>query len=998
MKNILFLVLLLLGSTFIIGQTSNTQIIDSLIVENQGEDALSLIEKELEAVDITKPEKIALLTQKVICHAFLDKTEKAKASLFNIKNLVSSIAEVNDDNKARIAIGETLILRSENNNQEAQKIFNTTLNEVDFSKVSPIISVKFHQYYASLMRIKKNIDSIRVLVDRGTPYLADITNPHIQNILKNSLLDEKGKSYQMVSEYKKAREIFSQLLDIAYAERDTLLIGRHCTNIAVGYFYSGDFGQCAHYVKKAMEVRLKKYGDQSNQALGSYQNLAVVYMKMENYEDANIYYEKAYDLIKELKGESNPSIARLHFNIGIGHFQKGDFDQAIERFKKSLKIRQDVLEAGHSDIAHSLQLLGDCHLNKNEYEIAQEYFEKALTIREASADKKNADLVRLYTNLTYTNNQKGDYTTSKKYIKKAYNALGYDSETPFDFTVLDNPFMLSNPLEAEIKTLFQQYQDTKDEKNYLKAKTPLAVADSIMNFLKYSLDDPASRMAIMFKQKTLFDEIISLHNVHFENVKDEETLSKIFRLIEKGNNGLMYEKIASNESETLLGIPASIIEEKYNLEDSLYFYEEKILSEEGKSNTKVISKVTEFKDRYYAFMQKIKKEYPKYFQTVYEYPIVTIDNYKKVLNENETSISYYLGSKNVLALTVTNTESKLYNLGKSTEIEESIKAYLTLLKDRSEKSKYETAAKEIYNILVKPLDIKDDESLTLVCDNILNLIPFGALIKEDERYLFESNIISYQYSATTRSLKKKQSSSKTKMLAMAPIFEEENTSKNVQFASLYEADIFRDELGPLLQSENELNNIEKNIGGKFLYRESATEKQFKKEAPHASIIHLATHGFANQDKADNSRLYFNQANDTIEDGMLNAYEIVNMDINADLVTLSACNTGSGKVKSGEGIASLGRAFAYAGAPNQLLSLWSVNDRSTTQLMTNYYNNLTKGESKSEALRSAQLEYLKTAPEIMRHPYYWAGFVYYGDDQPLLLSNNSTRIVIYSILG
>ena len=111
-----------------------------------------------------------------------------------------------------------------------------------------------------------------------------------------------------------------------------------------------------------------------------------------------------------------------------------------------------------------------------------------------------------------------------------------------------------------------------------------------------------------------------------------------------------------------------------------------------------------------------------------------------------------------------------------------------------------------------------------------------------------------------------------------------------------------------------------------------------------------------------------------------------MDLSADLVTLSACNTGVGAIQKGEGVASIGRAFAYAGCPNQLISLWPANDKSTTEIMTNFYRNINLGDTKAMALQRAKKQYLESSPEVFRHPYYWSGFVYYGNDDVLLIDN------------
>ena len=258
--------------------------------------------------------------------------------------------------------------------------------------------------------------------------------------------------------------------------------------------------------------------------------------------------------------------------------------------------------------------------------------------------------------------------------------------------------------------------------------------------------------------------------------------------------------------------------------------------------------------------------------------------------------------------------------------------------------------------------------------------------------------VSYQYSATMRSQEENKATIQNNILAMAPVFENQD-NVNQKFASVIPEDIFRDNMNELIGSESELRSINKLYAGEYYYRSMATEAKFKASAPSSSIIHLATHGYVNHENADKSSLYF--LDDTIsgEDGQLNAYEIMGMDLsNTQLVTLSACNTGVGAIQKGEGVASLGRAFAYAGCQNQLISLWPANDKSTTAIMSHYYSNLKNGLGKSESLKNAKLAYLSEAPQVLKHPYYWAGFVYYGDDNELSISSGFSNMNIIGICG
>jgi CHAT domain-containing protein len=158
------------------------------------------------------------------------------------------------------------------------------------------------------------------------------------------------------------------------------------------------------------------------------------------------------------------------------------------------------------------------------------------------------------------------------------------------------------------------------------------------------------------------------------------------------------------------------------------------------------------------------------------------------------------------------------------------------------------------------------------------------------------------------------------------------------------------------------------------------------------------HALIDDNNPMNSRLAFaRDATDSLEDGYLNAYELYNMELSADLAVLSACETGFGSLKKGEGIMSLARAFAYAGCPSLVMSHWKVDDRSSSQLMNAFYGYLSQGLSKNEALRQAKLTFLKDADEQTAHPFYWGSFAVVGNIDPILEESNWRWWAIGSVL-
>jgi CHAT domain-containing protein len=196
------------------------------------------------------------------------------------------------------------------------------------------------------------------------------------------------------------------------------------------------------------------------------------------------------------------------------------------------------------------------------------------------------------------------------------------------------------------------------------------------------------------------------------------------------------------------------------------------------------------------------------------------------------------------------------------------------------------------------------------------------------------------------------------------------------------SDSLRGSLIPLNWAEKEVVGISEMMDGDAYCYQQATETIFKDKAPKAGILHIATHAIVNDVNPMFSKLVFAKDSSSTEDGFLNTYELYNMKLNAEMVVLSACNTGYGKLIRGEGIMSLARGFMYAGCPSIVMSLWSIDDQSTSLLMRKFYEYLIQGQNKDEALRRAKLEFLKTADEVKSNPFFWSGMILIGNTDPL----------------
>jgi CHAT domain-containing protein len=254
-------------------------------------------------------------------------------------------------------------------------------------------------------------------------------------------------------------------------------------------------------------------------------------------------------------------------------------------------------------------------------------------------------------------------------------------------------------------------------------------------------------------------------------------------------------------------------------------------------------------------------------------------------------------------------------------------------------------------------------NIGLIPDDFLWNLPFQALITERGKYLIEERAIFYAPSLTVmrRIQDRRTKNSSGSLLAFA------NPSLSASAGRLEE------ELCPLPEAESEVKSI-RTANSKILVGAQATEAAFKSMAPQASTIHLATHGILDNRNPLYSYLLLTSGKDSEDDGFLEAREVMDLRLRANLVVLSACETANGRIAPGEGVMGMSWAFFVAGAKSLVVSGWKVNSASTARLMAEFYRSLHR-TGKARSLQQAELSLLRIP--AFRHPFYWAGFVLVG---------------------
>ncbi|MEE9439298.1 MAG: CHAT domain-containing tetratricopeptide repeat protein [Saprospiraceae bacterium] len=849
-----------------------------------------------------------------------------------------------------------------------------------------------------VQRLNKNFEESIATLDEAAELIKSLAKEKLKSKRNQALLYTKATIYARTNRMKESIDIANKLLPIVNENKDSSKIMATNTLIAVAYFHLGNYGRSRYHMIKSTEIKLKIYGENDPRMLSDYGNLGVSNMQLGYLDEALSYFDKVHKIIINTMGPESQEMGSLLLSEAEIHLKKKEYKIALDKNEQSLHLARKLFGDNHYYTGEILQKIGIVHFKMGNMSEANINLEKALKIRELAKDINDPNLTELYCSLAKLNIKMNRINQATRYVNLAYNSINYEAQKAFQFSDLSSPLALTIPLSIDINAATKRYIDSKNENDYLVIERKAEIADSIINFTKYQLDDPKSRMISFKNNRALYENLMMVYHARHDHSKDGKAIYNAFSILERSKNALLFEKIGSVDSEKTLGVPNYLIDNKMILEDSIALFENKCNKLKGQELVDCLQNLNRTKGNYYDIIKMMKIEYPNYFDLVYDYPITDLKKYATNVKANESLLSYFKGEEYIYGILINSEYNEFKKIAKTKTIDSLISIFLKEVKTKNSPSLYIKNAKILYEKLIQPFNI-NTTFINIVTDGSLGLIPFELLINPTTNSsIISTHTIAYQYSATQQN-KRKRDHNKTNLLAMAPVFELENQKSLYVDGSYAGEDVFRNNLNYLPESAVEISTIKSLLGGTTYAKDKATEEVFKQFAPKSNILHLATHGYVNHSNPDNSRLYFYSDSSSTEDGILYAYEIANMDLNADLVTLSACNTGVGKIQDGEGVASLGRAFAYANCPNQLISLWPVNDNSTTQLMSIYYNNIKKGLGKSTALAQAKREYVENAPQIFKHPYYWAGFVYYGDDKPLELKTSFPWfIATLSLLG
>lgn len=481
--------------------------------------------------------------------------------------------------------------------------------------------------------------------------------------------------------------------------------------------------------------------------------------------------------------------------------------------------------------------------------------------------------------------------------------------------------------------LFQKY--------YLKGEF-----NEYLNY--YHIEITQGLLECMFlRNKSIADKIVTLN--YIERNASQNLIKEFDKKLKRSNSKNI-----------------TLIANLNSLKSELNFYTS---SSERKKNQK---KIVELESKIKSLTQKIN-------ETEKNFTSFTTSNFsvKEVisnLTNEQQIIKYYVCDNVIYVVSLSKNDIQIQKINQKEKWENLVNSFIGQLK----KINLEANSKKenLYKNLV-PFELK--KSIIIIPDGFLNYLPFETLFNtKTKKYLVENHLISYDYSMPMWLMhQKNKGKNYSNLVAFSPFYSSTlKTTNRSDFRELKYAGI---------ESESIVNLFD----GTLFKKENATKDNFIKEKGNFDIFHLSMHSQLFEDDFNKSCLIFSN------DEKLYFSELYGMHIPASLVVLSACDTGNGSLKSGEGIMSINRALTYAGVESTVVSLWQVPDKETSEIMISFYENLKKGQSKDEALANAKTTFIKNNP-MKNHPFYWAGFIVTGDVSPMVTTNYWVWIIVILI--
>lgn len=839
-----------------------------------------------------------------------------------------------------------------------------------------------------------------------------------------------GNHYDMRGEYEKAIEYRTRALGIiqrAFGEKHWMVAMLY-SNMSNTYNSTEQQDKALEYQYKALRINKEVLGEIHPDMAMVYNNIGNSYQYQERYGEALEYYYKALPIYEQTVGKQHTDVAMVLNNIGLIYESTKQYEKALVYQRKALQINQYIFGEKHNDVAMPIGNMGLVFREMQQYDSSLIYCTRAAAIYRNMLGDKNPDVAEAYGSIGETYKEMKQPEMALYYFQKGIIANHHTFADTNIYATPPTTGHLNNTLTLDLlmlkaDLLEELYNKQKQPVLLNTALAHLHAADTLIMQVRKTITSTADKLRLNKAVNELCERAIRLHLAQMNSGNiNKEHLEKAIYFVENNHASVLREAIAESKAKTFAGLPEDVQQQEGQLKQRLdWFMQQKAeMPADSPEMATLNDSIFAYHARYNDFVGEMEKNYKAYYQLKYQENLPTVAQLQKQLPANSAVLSYFWGDKKAYLSIITPKNYTLIALPTDSLSAREVRAMRNGIIFK-ENDVYATSAHILYNQLVAPAETffaqhkEKPKQLFIIPDGALAYIPFEAMLtsaikpKAVEKpaqwpFLMQRYAVSYFYSTSLlmQNLSEPVSIAPKRYMAMAPVFSEGSKTNFIVKSCERFFDVYRRSdttktatgedvtraftrdgrfISPIPATEIEVKEIAGNFQNKnafaryFLFSDAREEVLKSDSLSKYNYLHLATHGFVNENKPELSGLLLSQDSTNKEDGILYSGEIYNLKLKAELVTLSACETGLGKLVKGEGMIGLTRSFLYAGAKNVMVSLWKVSDNSTSNLMVDFYNQLFDGHNKSVSLQKSKQELIKSGNYSL--PYYWAPFVLIG---------------------
>lgn len=784
-------------------------------------------------------------------------------------------------------------------------------------------------------------------------------------------------------------------------------------NMGVGYSRISDFARAIPFLEKTEQIYERGNLKKDDRYINLLNSMAITYQYLRYEQKSEEYYIKGIRIAENFTSIIADNIVNSY---AIKLAKAG-------RIEEGRQLLVSLMERGRRAYGRS---------SRNYMGIIKNYAEYLRVY----CDDYTGSLPYYEECMGYLSNNEGDlllkepvflgYSLALAFKGEPFRALGIINQMLYPESAVKPANVIVNPapdilkadqrslniLRAKYQILHKLYERTGNPDYLMASANTSELIIAVLEKVRINLSQDESRLILGDRYRDAYLSAIRDFDICFRTTGKQIYLEKAFEYSERSKVAGLLASTRELKA-TQFHIPPDIADMEKELQREISFNNARIEAENSKREPDPYL-LNEWNDALLMLSGKrdslvniFEREYPGYHALKYNTQVVKPADIPGIAGRRWNYINYIVSDSMLYIFIVNRRHNQLISLPVGREFFDNIHSLRNLLISpsrsggaRTEFELYIKLSLDLYRMLIEPVqEYLVSDNLLISPDNILSYLPFEALITEQYKgdginyrelqYLNRKYRISYTYSVTFMAESVKKSFRfRNGLVSFAPVYSS---------AGITDAELSRGNMGLVLEdlpyARQEAKFVTDLFRGKLYLNNSALESVFKSEAGKYDIIHLAMHTILNDRSPMHSKMVFYPEDKQYEDGFLNTYEVYGLALKAAMVVLSSCNTGSGLLLSGEGVLSLARGFMYSGSQSVVMALWEVEDRSGSEIIKEFYRNLRKGKTKTEALQRARIDYLKGASQLGSHPSFWAAQVIYGNDAPLRTNRKTAGIII-----